>query len=246
MCLLEVRNLWYSVEDTKILRGLNLSVERNSVHAVVGPNGAGKSTLSYAIMGLPGYQPDSGAIVFGGKDLAGVPVDERARLGMSLAWQEPARFEGISVRDFLSVGADEDGEERLREALASVALDPDNYLDRDVDTGLSGGERKRVEVASIIVMRPKLMILDEPDSGIDVEALNAIFELLDTGSDEGTTVLLVTHSREVLSHADVATLMCCGKDVDNGTSEEIAAYFATKCIPCEIHNPDLVEGENVD
>ncbi|MBS3764773.1 MAG: ATP-binding cassette domain-containing protein, partial [Planctomycetes bacterium] len=105
MCLLEVRNLCYSVEDTKILRGLNLDVEKNTVHAVVGPNGAGKSTLSYAIMGLSGYRPDSGTIVFDGKDLAGVPMDERARLGMSLAWQEPARFEGISVRAFLSVGA---------------------------------------------------------------------------------------------------------------------------------------------
>jgi Fe-S cluster assembly ATP-binding protein len=246
MSLLEVQDLHYATGGTRILRGMNLRVEAGSVHAVVGPNGAGKTTLAYAIMGLPDYQPDGGRILFDGEDITDLRPDERARRGISLAWQEPARFEGISVRDFLSVGAGDGGAYTVRRAIESVALDPDRYLDRDVDEGLSGGERKRVEVASLVAMNPKLMILDEPDSGIDVEALRAIFDLLSDLPDSGTTVMLVTHSEEVLSQATRATLMCCGKAVDEGDSEEIQRYFERQCIPCAIHNPDLVEADHVD
>jgi Fe-S cluster assembly ATP-binding protein len=241
MALLEVRSLRLSLEGKPILRGMNLSVKEATVHAVVGPNGAGKTTLAYAIMGLPGYGPDSGQVLFDGKDLAGMTVDGRARSGLTLAWQEPARFEGIAVREFLAVGAARKDEESLREGLERVALDPDAYLDRMVDASLSGGERKRVELASIVVMEPRLVILDEPDSGIDAEALRCIFQLLDAMRTLGRTVLLVTHSTEVLSHADTATLMCCGKDVDQGPAERILEHFARRCIPCDIHNPDLVE-----
>ena len=241
MLLLEVKDLRLSVEETDILRGINLHVQQGSVHAVVGPNGAGKTTLANAIMGLPGALPQSGNILFEGHDITALPTHERARLGISLAWQEPARFEGIQVRDFLAIGAADKSERRLREALESVALDPDRYLDRAVDASLSGGERKRIEVASIVTMKPKLMILDEPDSGIDVEALSAIFDLLRTMKQKGTTVLLVTHSREVLSQADTATLVCFGKDVDEGPSARIEEYFARRCVPCDVHNPDLVE-----
>jgi Fe-S cluster assembly ATP-binding protein len=242
MALLNVENLAFALDGNDILRGMDLSVERGTVHAVVGPNGAGKTTLAYCIMGLPGYAPQSGRIVFDGQDVGALRIDERARAGLSLAWQEPARFEGITVRDFLSASAGTTDAERLRAGLQSVALDPDTYLDRAVDQGLSGGERKRIELASIVVMEPKLVILDEPDSGIDVEALTSIFGLLDDMREQGRTVLLVTHSTEVLSHADTATLMCCGKGVAEGPAEEILTYFASQCIPCEFHNPDLVEG----
>ncbi len=246
MSLLHVQDLHYSVGETEILRGMNLSVEEGSVHAVVGPNGAGKSTLSYAIMGLNEHDLTGGKIVFDGEDVTDVAPEERARRGMSLAWQEPARFEGISVRDFLAVGAPEASDDALREAIESVALDPDKYLKRDVDEGLSGGERKRVEVASLVAMQPKLMILDEPDSGIDVEALYAIFDLLGELRDGGTTVMLVTHSDEVLAQADRATLMCCGKAVDEADSDAIKQYFEEQCIPCDVHNPDLVEANDVN
>jgi len=243
MGLLEVNHLTFSINGHEILRGLDLHVQEGTVHAVVGPNGAGKTTLACTIMGLPGYVPKSGEIRFDGSDITSLPLDERARRGLSLAWQEPARFEGLTVREFLSVGAADKRDESLRQALERVALEPDHYLDRAVDTGLSGGERKRIEVASIVVMNPKLMIFDEPDSGIDVEALNSIFELLVSMRQEGKTVLLVTHSKEVLARADVATLVCCGKDVDEGPADKIQRYFEHKCIPCDVHNPDLVEGK---
>jgi len=231
-----VRNLSLSLDGKQILKNVSLSVGQGAVHALVGPNGAGKTTLAYAVMGLPGYKPSSGEILFDGQPINGLPVDQRARLGLSLAWQEPARFEGLSVRSFLLAGAANKTEESLRQALAKVALDPDRYLDRLVDESLSGGERKRIELASIIVMKPRLMVADEPDSGIDAEALQHMFELFDSLRNENQTVLLVTHSAEVMKHADMATLMCCGQTVEEGSARKIRRYFVDKCSPCPFHD----------
>ena len=241
MALLEVNDLKLNLDGTEVLRGANLDVETGAVHALVGPNGAGKTTLAYCIMGLNGYRPQDGDIVFDGERINDLPVEARAQKGLSLAWQEPARYEGLSVRSFLGAGAVDGSEERLARALEKVALDPEDYLDRSVDDSLSGGERKRIELASIEVMEPKLMITDEPDSGIDVEALQHIFELLEDVREQGTTVLLVTHSREVLDHADSATLICHGMNVDEGPAERIQKYFEEECIPCPVHNPELKE-----
>jgi len=239
VALLEVRNLKLSIEGSPILRGVNLRVSEGAIHAVVGPNGAGKSSLAYAIMGLSGYTPQEGDIIFDGRRINELPVQQRARLGLSLAWQEPARFEGLTVRSFLSAGAVDKGEDALQEALRRVALDPSEYMDRAVDRTLSGGERKRIELAAILVMKPRLMITDEPDSGIDIEALRRIFDLFDAMRRENGTVLLVTHSRDVLAHADTASLICHGIDVAEGPAEEIKQYFENKCIPCPVHNPEL-------
>ena len=237
MALLEVRDLSLTLDGQQILRGLTLTVRRGEVHALVGPNGAGKSSLAYALMGLSGYEPDAGTLSFDGRPLDGLSVHERARAGLSLAWQEPARFEGLSVRDFLGAGAADRGEEALREALEKVALEPAAYLDRLVDKGLSGGERKRIELASILVMKPRMIVADEPDSGIDVDALSRMFALFDSLRAEGTTVLLVTHSAEVMKHADRATLMCCGQTVEEGPAPRIRRYFEDRCIPCPYHDP---------
>jgi len=230
--LLEVRDLSLSLDGKEILRDVSLAVRAGVIHALVGPNGAGKSSLAYCVMGLSGYGPQSGEIVFAGRSLAGLSVDERARLGLSLAWQEPARFEGLSVRQFLRAAARDAQESSLREALRKVALDPDRYMDRLVDATLSGGERKRIELASIVAMRPRLMIADEPDSGIDVAALQRMFELFEWLRREGTTVLLVTHSSEVMGHADTATLICHGRVVDEGPAAQIRRYFVDNCLPC--------------
>lgn len=238
MALLEVKDVTLHLEGEEILHGVNLQVQEGAIHAVVGPNGAGKSSLAYAIMGLPDYAPDEGEILFDGTRLNELPITERARLGLSLAWQEPARFEGMTVRQFMTAAAADKEEQVLRNALDRVALDPDRYLDRAVDQSLSGGERKRIELASIVVMKPRLMITDEPDSGIDVEALNHMFELLDGLRDAETTVLLVTHSSEVLAHADTATLMCCGRNVEEGPARKIGQYFVDQCIPCPLHDPE--------
>ncbi|MDI7274706.1 MAG: ATP-binding cassette domain-containing protein, partial [Anaerolineae bacterium] len=145
--LLEVTNLHVTRDVRPILRGVNVSVAEGSIHAVLGLNGSGKSTLAYALIGSGGYAPEQGQIRFAGQDIIGLSISERGKLGLTLAWQEPARFEGLTVARYLGLGMRPLDEARMRKALIAAALDPDIYLDRYVDESLSGGERKRVELA---------------------------------------------------------------------------------------------------
>ena len=236
MGFLEIQDLRLQLGGKQVLNGMSLDLWEGHVHAIIGPNGAGKSTLASTIMGLEGYTEFQGDILLDGQSIKRMPLDERARRGITLAWQEPARFEGVSVHDFILAGtAGKDGK-RVSEALNKVGLDPDKYAERAVDTTLSGGERKRVELASILAMEPRLVLMDEPDSGIDVEALNRIFDVLKTLRGRGTTVVMITHSLTVLRQAEHAFLMCCGKLIDKGDVEKIAYYFENQCIPCEHKN----------
>ncbi len=235
--ILTVYDLHYSVQNNNILRGISVDIWKGYIHAIVGPNGAGKSTLVSCIMGLPGYQIQKGKIIFEGEDITNLPVYERARRGLTLAWQEPARFEGLKVKNFILIGAKNKCHKKAEEVLDMVGLEPKKYLDRAVDKTLSGGERKRIELASIIAMEPKLILLDEPDSGIDIEALQKIFDLLKLLKSSGITVVLITHSPVVLEKADHAFLMCCGRILDKGNIERISEYFKNKCIPCDHRIP---------
>lgn len=160
MSLLELTDLTYQVDHKQILTGLSLQIEAAEVHALLGTNGTGKSTLAYLIIGCEGYRPTSGNMVFAGREIMADKIFDRARLGITMAWQEPVRFEGISVAQYLRLGNQE-----LDPApyLAMVGLQPERYLTRMVDRSLSGGERKRIELASILALHPKLAILDEPD-----------------------------------------------------------------------------------
>ncbi len=242
--LLEIRDVVMDLGGKRILDHLSLSLWAGHVQAVVGPNGAGKSTLAASIMGLAGYREFEGDILFEGESLRDLPVDRRAAKGITMAWQEPARFEGLKVRTFLSAGAKDDAEATLRGALSQVGLDPGAYLNRSVDRTLSGGERKRIELASILTMDPRLVIMDEPDSGIDVEALQKIFEAIRVLKERGVTVLLITHSLAVLEQADHAFLICCGMLMDKGPVEKIRSFFGDRCVPCNHKN--LPETEAVD
>jgi Fe-S cluster assembly ATP-binding protein len=239
VALLEIRNLSFTVNSTNILSYLNLEFWEGYVHAVVGPNGAGKSTLANVIMGLPGYRSASGDILFEGASIMGLPVDERARRGITLAWQEPARFEGLTVRRFLLASARVKTEEEVDEALGLVGLEPGRYRARALDKTLSGGERKRIELASILAMKPRLVMLDEPDSGVDIEAIDRIFSAIARLKEQGATVLLITHSPAVLAKADHAFLICCGRLIDKGETDKILRYFSDRCLPCPHANePD--------
>ncbi|MDP3104759.1 MAG: ATP-binding cassette domain-containing protein, partial [Candidatus Methanoperedens sp.] len=165
MSLLEIKDMTYGVKDKEIFSGFSLSLKPREVHAILGTNGSGKSTLAYLVMGCEGYVPTSGGILFKGKSINKLKLHERARLGITLAWQEPVRLEGISVRDYLTL---KDREADPSKYLEMVGLTPELYLNRMMDRTLSGGERKRIELASIIALEPELAILDEPDSGIDM------------------------------------------------------------------------------
>ena len=241
MGILELQNLTLELGGRRILNGITLDIWPNRIHALIGPNGAGKSTLASTIIGLAGFRKIEGNILFQGKSITNLSVDERARLGITMAWQEPARFEGLTVRQFIRAGAKEKSSARIESALDQVGLEPSKYLSRAVDKTLSGGERKRIELASILAMEPKLVLMDEPDSGIDVEALEKIFEANRTLKANGATVIQITHSLAVLRQSEHAFLMCCGKVIDKGEVGKIAGYFEKKCLPCDHTNVPVVE-----
>ena len=243
MGLLEVRNLTLDFEGARILDDLSIDFWEGHIHAVVGPNGAGKSTLASTIMGLSGYLSFEGDILFEGESIKGLTLDQRARKGMTMAWQEPARFEGLKIRDFIRAAAEGLSEDDVRRVLGEAGLEGARYMDRAVDATLSGGERKKVELASILAMKPRLVFLDEPDSGIDVESLERIFRAVGTLKESGSTVILITHSPTVLKQAEHAFLICCGRLIEKGPVDRIGIYFRDKCIPCDHKNrPDGREG----
>lgn len=230
MPLLDLQEIRFTASGREILTGLTLAVEEGELHALLGTNGTGKSTLANLIMGCEGYLPDSGAILFSGTLINSLKIHERARLGICMAWQEPARFEGVRVRDYLTLGPAVEPPER---SLRLVGLEPSLYLDRAVDRSLSGGERKRIELASVVALRPKLAILDEPDSGIDMLSTNDIIGVLDTLRREGSAVLLITHRDEIAAAADRASQICGGCIICTGRPNEVAARFkARSCVIC--------------
>jgi len=242
MGVLELKNVSLTLGGKPVLNDLTVDFWEGHIHALIGPNGAGKSTLASTIMGLPGYTDITGEILLDGERINDLTVDERARRGITLAWQEPARFEGLRVDRFVLAGAKDKSTDTARKVLGRVGLDPDKYLTRDVDRTLSGGERKRIELASILSMEPRIVLMDEPDSGIDVEALNRIFDALADFKERGATVIMITHSQEVLKHAEHAFLMCCGSILDKGAVGRIDDYFADHCMPCDHTNqPDAQE-----
>lgn len=243
--ILEVRNLVLDLGKKRILDHLSMDFWAGHVHAVVGPNGAGKSTLASTIMGLAGYRKFEGDILFEQDSLKELSVDQRAKRGITLAWQEPARYDGLSVKTFITAGSRDKSESIVKWALDLVGLDPDNFMGRTVDRTLSGGERKRIELASILTMEPKLVMMDEPDSGIDVEALEKIFEAVRFIKEKGATVLLITHSPTVLKQADHAFLICCGKMIEKGSSDKILQFFGEKCIPCDHKNRPIAEERGI-
>ena len=231
--LLKVEDVWVDRTGAEILRGVDLTVDRAKVHLLLGLNGSGKSSLARALMGSSGYRPSRGRIWFDGQDITGLGVTARARLGITLAWQEPSRFEGLLTGDYLALGMENPSRERVEQSLRAVALSPTAYIGRTVDHSLSGGERKRIELAAVYAMRPKLAILDEPDSGIDVLGVGEIASLLEHLAEQGTAVLLITHRDEMAAVADTASLMCGGAIIRSGLPDDVREYFAYRCRPHE-------------
>lgn len=229
--LLEIRHLCFHAGRRSILDRLDLDVATGEVHALLGTNGTGKSTLAYLIMGCQGFTPDQGSIRFDGKRIERLSITERGRLGICMAWQEPVRFEGLSVAEYLSLS-------RLHtdagKALQMVGLDPGAYLQRRVDRSLSGGERKRIELASLLTLQPRLAILDEPDSGIDMLSTQGIIDVISEFRNRGTAVLLITHRQEIARIADRASQICGGRIVLSGLPADVTDHFqGRRCLLCD-------------
>ncbi len=239
MNILEVRDLSLVLGETQILNNLSFDLWRGYVHAIMGPNGSGKSTLASTIMGLNGYNHYTGDILFQGSSLKDKGVDERAQAGITMAWQEPARFEGLPVKSFLEASSQQPDQKEIEEVLSQVGMRPAEYLKRAVDKTLSGGERKKIELASLLLMKPKLALLDEPDSGIDIESINKIFDAIKILKQQGTTVALITHSLSVSEQAEHGFLLCHGKIVDKGNINKINQYFKDECQLCIDKEPEI-------
>jgi len=229
--LLEIRDLTFAAGPQKILDRLGLVIQQQEIHALLGANGSGKTTLAYVLMGCEAYVPSAGTVLFDGRDLLPLKMHERARLGLTLAWQEPARFEGVTVREYLTLGKpDCDPEPTLRQ----VGLAPERYLNRRLDKALSGGERHRIELASVLSMKPKLAILDEPSAGIDMLSINHIIDIIRALKEAGGSVLLITHQEEVALIADRASQLCAGRIIFSGGPREAVDHFRGRtCVRCD-------------
>jgi Fe-S cluster assembly ATP-binding protein len=230
MNILELQELKLTFNGRSVIDGLSLAVEPGEIHGVLGVNGTGKTTLAYLIMGV-NYTPDAGKILFEGKDITTYTISQRAKLGITLAWQEPARFEGLTIREYLEVSRNL-GLDEVEDCLLRVGLDPEQYLYRAVDVSLSGGERKRVELASVLAMKPKIAVLDEPDSGIDIVSLPYIMNGIVEMSQQGTSVLLITHNETTVGIATRVSVLCAGKLINTGEAKEMCQWFRQNCQIC--------------
>jgi Fe-S cluster assembly ATP-binding protein len=230
--LLELKDVSIPTEDGKcvIVNNISFGVKEGSIHAIIGPNGSGKSTLAYTIMGLRTYYPSQGKIYFDGIDITNKSLTDRAKLGMTLAWQEPARIDGLSVPKYISLGMKDKTNlrEKVLEALEIVNLEPERYINRTIDESLSGGERKRVELAATIAMRPRLIILDEPDSGLDMIVIEDFLNIFSKIKKLNMTILLITHREDIGMVADYGTLLWRGDHIITDEFPKVMLKYCAK------------------
>ncbi|HIF9273798.1 TPA: Fe-S cluster assembly ATPase SufC [Photobacterium damselae] len=228
--MLDIKNLHVSVEDNEILKGINLQIKAGEVHAIMGPNGSGKSTLSSTLAGKEDYEVTQGSIEFLNKDLIELDADERAGEGVFLAFQYPVEIPGVSNKLFLRTALngirnykglselDRFDFDDLLEEKAELLKMPVHLLDRSVNEGFSGGEKKRNDILQMAVLEPSLCILDETDSGLDIDALKAVSEGVNTLRDDKRAFIVVTHYQRILDYInpDYVHVMVDGKIVKSG------------------------------
>jgi Fe-S cluster assembly ATP-binding protein len=247
MAFLEVKDLHVSIDGKKILDGLTLNIDKGEVHAIMGPNGSGKSTLANAVMGHPKYSVDSGEIKVKGQVINDMGTDARARLGLFLGFQYPTEISGVGYSHFLrnaynqlnkSLGEEQNREvfltvrefhEYVKKNLDAVGLDP-SFLSRYLNEGFSGGEKKRSEVMQMLVLKPNIAILDEPDSGLDIDAVKAVAEAINKLIDTGAGVLVITHYARILRYMkklDHVHVVAKGRVIKSG-GKELSEELETK------------------
>ena len=225
--LLEVNRLHVSAGEKEILHGVDLTVGRDETHVLMGPNGTGKSTLGYAVTGNPVYTVTSGSIVFDGEDITALPVNERAKRGIFLSFQNPLEVPGVTLSAFIRSALEQktgdrlrlwDFKKRLRETMRLLSMD-ESYAERDLNVGFSGGEKKKAEILQMLMLEPKLAILDETDSGLDVDAVRTVSKGVQLYRERvHGSLLIITHSTRILESLTVeaAHIMEKGVIVKNG------------------------------
>ena len=239
--MLELKNICFERDNKKILNDINLKIDTNKFIAITGPNGSGKSTLVKIIMGIE--NPDSGKVIFDGKDITNLSINERAELGISFAFQQPVKFKGITVYDLLKIASKKDiNKKEACDILSQVGLCAKEYVDREVNGSLSGGELKRIEIATVALRGAKLTIFDEPEAGIDLWSFSNLIQVFEKMRDiiKGTT-LIISHQERILNIADEVILMKQGKIVDMGESKEILDKAIKQNSECCIKKKEGVE-----
>ncbi len=231
--MLSIKDLHVALDGKEILKGLSLDVPAGEVHAVMGPNGAGKSTLSYVLTGREGYEPSAGDIEFEGEVINGLSPDERAAKGLFLSFQYPLELPGVPTLTFIRTAVNAQrkarGEEEIsapdfmkaaREAAKTLRMDSE-MLKRSLNAGFSGGEKKRMEIFQALLLEPKFLILDETDSGLDIDALRVVAEGVESLRNENRGMLVITHYQRLLDHLspDRVHVLAGGRIVDSGGPE---------------------------
>lgn len=231
MSVLEIKNLHVSIEEKEILKGVNLTMKTGEIHAIMGPNGTGKSTLSAAIMGNPNYEVTEGEILFDGKNVLDLEVDERARLGLFLAMQYPSEIPGITNAEFMraAINAKRDENDKISVMAFLKKLDekmallnmPEEMAERYLNEGFSGGEKKRNEILQLLMLEPTFAILDEIDSGLDIDALKVVAKGVNEMSGDNFGALIITHYQRLLNYItpDVVHIMMEGRVVMTGNAD---------------------------
>lgn len=234
--MLELRNISFDVPDhsgrKEIIRNINLTIEQNQFLAITGPNGGGKSTLAKIIVGIE--QPTSGQIFLDGQDITQMSITERAKAGIGFAFQQPVRFKGITVKDLLLLAAGK----RLSNSgacdlLSEVGLCARDYINREVNSSLSGGELKRIEIATIIARRSKLSVFDEPEAGIDLWSFSNLIRVFEKMHEEiAGSIVIISHQERILNIADRIVVIANGEIVQQGGREEVLSNVLSESAGC--------------
>jgi hypothetical protein len=231
--MLELKNICYEVEDNKeIIRDISLQIEDHFV-AITGPNGGGKSTLAKIIAGI--VKPTSGQILLDGEDITGLNITERANKGISFAFQQPVHFKGLTVRDLITIAAGKKlGVNEICDILSEVGLCAREYIDREINNSLSGGELKRIEIAMITARGTKLSIFDEPEAGIDLWSFNSLIRVFEKMRDEiHGTILIISHQERILDIAEKIIVIADGQLKKIGTKQEVLPELLGTAKACQ-------------
>lgn len=234
--MLELKNICYEVETDKgnkeILKNINLTIDEHFV-AITGPNGGGKSTLAKMIAGI--IQPTSGQILLDGEDITNLGITERAKKGISFAFQQPVHFKGLTVKDLVSIAAGKKlSVTDVCDILSEVGLCARNYVNREINSSLSGGELKRIEIAMILARGTQLSIFDEPEAGIDLWSFNSLIKVFEKMRDEvGGTILIISHQEKILDIADKIIVVAAGEIEKVGSKGDILPGLLYKTTSCQ-------------
>ena len=219
--MLELKNICFSAEGKQILKDISLVIEDAKFIVITGPNGGGKSTLAKIIAGIE--KPDSGQILLDGEDITNRGITERARAGISFAFQQPVRFKGVTVKDLITLASGKDlSTAAACDYLSEVGLCAKDYIDREVNASLSGGELKRIEIASVMARKTKLTLFDEPEAGIDLWSFQNLINVFEKMHDEiQASILIISHQERILNIADQVVVISGGQISQTGTKEEV-------------------------